>query len=78
MIHVQIPIEESTHRKLSSLAKDRGISLGRLGLALLEWGAEQDAATLHRLGIRVPIYPGEIVFENTDNVSESDTDENDF
>ena len=56
-INITTKIKEGKHKKLKELAKDRSLPLHQLVEELLNWGAEQDAISLYKLGVRVPLFP---------------------
>ncbi len=59
-INVTTTMNREKHQKLKQIAKDRRMNLHELAEEILNWGAEQDVLALYRLGVRVPVFPGEL------------------
>jgi len=59
-IKVFAPVSRDTHRHLKNMAQDRGVTLYRLAAEILKWAGDKDVTDLIRLGVRLPVYPGEL------------------
>lgn len=61
------PVSLDKHKRLKAIAQDRGVTLYRLAKEILEWAGDKDVTELIRLGVRLPIYPGEVGLQSTED-----------
>lgn len=58
-VHITAAISRETHEKLKEIAKSRGMNLYDTVEKILVWAGEQNALSLYRAGVHLPIFPNE-------------------
>lgn len=55
--HVATTVPDKVHQQLGQFCREQQVTMRFLMRELLRWGVTQDAETLRRLGLRLPIWP---------------------